>query len=109
MLFCQYCGASLPNTSAVCGCRAKPKINDGGPAFAQVQVAPDPDFPGEFRPQLVGGMTLRDWFAGQTLAGLYAGRAGGSVSFAARDLAVDAEMAYRVADSMIAERERGKP
>jgi hypothetical protein len=39
------------------------EINDGGPAFAQVQMVPDPEFPGLRRAQLVGGMTRRQYLA----------------------------------------------
>lgn len=42
------------------------------------------------------GMTLRDYFAGQAL-----------VAFLGHDPNWNAEMAYRAADAMIAEREKG--
>lgn len=107
MLFCQYCGRSLPNTSAVCECRRKPApINDGGPAFAQVEVVGDPEFPGLNRAQLVGGMTLRDWFAGQALAGWLASFVDtvahpGSKPEYAEEVA---RVSYNMADAMLAER-----
>jgi hypothetical protein len=42
------------------------KINDGGPAFpSTIQYFPDDKNANEEQ-----GMTLRDWFAGQALAGL---------------------------------------
>lgn len=43
-------------------------VNDGGPAFPEVNNI------GDRAPYLIirGGMTLRDWFAGQALAGLMA-------------------------------------
>jgi hypothetical protein len=47
-------------------------------------------------------MTLRDWFAGQALAGLLAN--GGAVSW--ED---DATNAYTVADAMIEARKGGRP
>lgn len=46
-----------------------------------------------------GGMTLRDWFAGQALVGGMAGVAGDPAEFA--------EEAYAIADAMLAEREKG--
>ncbi len=63
MLCCQYCGRALPNTSAVCECRMKPAFDDGGAAFPceggeASGLHPSP------------GMSLRDWFAGQALAGM---------------------------------------
>ena len=53
-----------------------------------------------------GGMTLRDWFAGQALAGMcaYSGRVFGDD---ARDLMKDrAANAYAHADAMLAERSK---
>jgi hypothetical protein len=64
--------------------------NDGGPAFPVVwQDVPH------------GGMTLRDWFAGQALAGMLAGNPTESPNeewFAG--------IAYTMADAMLVERER---
>jgi hypothetical protein len=61
-----------------------------------------PAFPTEPRSSVHGkkydGMTLRDWFAGQALAGLLA--QGGSATWER-----DAENAYQAADAMIAARE----
>ena len=62
-----------------------PNTPDGGPAF----------------PDIVLRATLRDWFAGQALAGI---ATRGSVL----PYNEDAEMAYRWADAMLAEREKGK-
>jgi hypothetical protein len=44
------------------------KIDDGGPAFPEiVAVGPSGDiYPG------IGGMSTRDWFAGQAMAGIMA-------------------------------------
>lgn len=59
---------------------------DGGPAF----------------PAGIGnGMSLRDWFAGQALAGMVASYAGTSTHYAVDS---DAERAYRYADAMLAAR-----
>ena len=62
------------------------KKQDGGPAFPQT-YAP--------------GMSLRDWFAGQALAGLSANRDWGDIEW---DGVVRA--AYDAADAMIAERDQ---
>lgn len=52
------------------------------------------------------GMTLRDYFAGQALAGMMAGEAGHPSSPAtSKDIA---EFAYIMADAMIAERSKDK-
>jgi hypothetical protein len=62
------------------------KIHDGGPAF------PTDNHPME---KLHGGMTLRDWFAGQALAGCMDGRNREQV----------ARTCYELADAMLAARE----
>ena len=59
-------------------------VDDGGPAFPCVTTA---------------GMSLRDWFAGQALAGMLAYPAPG-----APIPRVVAKAAYEYADAMIAER-----
>ena len=76
-------------------------INEGGPAFAQpfeVGVNGRRDFASDFG---YGGMSLRDWFAGQALAGLLAcaGWPGAS------QLGRQARDAYRLADAMVAQRD----
>ena len=48
------------------------------------------------------GMTLRDWFAGQALVGLLAGRRA-DVTFTNEDAA---HSAYRVAQAMLVERQK---
>jgi hypothetical protein len=50
-----------------------------------------------------GGMTLRDWFAGQALAGM-CGHPRALSQVSDRDLASDAVLVYRIADAMIAAR-----
>lgn len=60
---------------------------DGGPAFPT---------------DTLDGMTLRDWFAGQALAGMMAGKVWESLVI--RDYP-EAE-AYRMADAMLAERNK---
>lgn len=76
-------------------------INDGGPAFPVPGVySPDHGF-------LAGvpGLSLRDWFAGQALAGLLAG--------AFRDTCREncgevPREAYLIADAMLAAREKAE-
>lgn len=64
------------------------QTNDGGPAFPVPRDAP------------VDGMSLRDWFAGQALAGMLADASrSGSVEHYVDD-------AYSIADSMLAERQK---
>lgn len=82
--------------------------NDGGPAF------PTPDNSAWDGPARTPGMTLRDWFAGQALAGIMAaeGDAEGAGSFKLRGgvpsfmagPAAFADAAYMMADSMLAAR-----
>lgn len=68
-------------------------INDGGPAFpSTIQYFPDDKNANEEQ-----GMTLRDWFAGQALAGLLA-----HTGESERNRAV---AAYRYADAMLRARE----
>ena len=76
--------------------------NDGGPAFASVERQKV----GEIEYQYVQnpGMSLRDYFAGQALAGMH-----GRDSFDSGQATPEqrASLAYIDADAMIAE--RGKP
>lgn len=57
-----------------------------------------------------GGMSLRDWFAGQALAGLCGNaeeaRAMRKISLA-ETLGIYADASYRIADAMLAERQKG--
>lgn len=63
-------------------------VVDGGPAFPAEAALHNK------------GMTLRDWFAGQALAGMYA-QFGAELSPSAF-----ASFAYRLADAMLAARSR---
>jgi hypothetical protein len=67
-------------------------IKDGGPAFACACASDGVS-------HIEDGMTLRDWFAGQALAGMaaYAGMQDPTDSIA--------HLAYVMADAMIAQRE----
>ena len=114
MLCCQYCGRTLPNTSAVCECRMKPAFDDGGAAFPSggVDVAAN-----KVESPVHDGMSLRDWFAGQALAGMGTWcpwvNDGHNQSVAdlsdPRVLAARAAWASAQADAMLAERaKRGK-
>ena len=75
-------------------------IDDGGAAF-----------PAIIPPQMTGivinvdpGMSLRDWFAGQALAGMLdAGRLQGK-----GDIAAAAELTYAISDAMLTARKQGK-
>lgn len=87
---------------------------DGGPAFPRVQT--DILSKGHHDTYSVGGMSLRDWFAGQALAGLTQGASGsifsmdGLMALAEEQKcspnAVVADAAYAFADAMLAARAR---
>ena len=76
------------------------KVDDGGPAFPSV------DYTGS----IVGGMTLRDWFAGQCLSGLVSlGNQlcdEGLESECANNAEVVASQAYFIADAMLKARNK---
>jgi hypothetical protein len=70
-------------------------VNDGGPAFpSTIQYFPDDKNANEEQ-----GMTLRDWFASQAMAGL--------VSYVVEGATFEnvAEDAYKAADAMLKARE----
>lgn len=76
------------------------KIEDGGSAFPieggeMSGLHSDP------------GMSLRDWFAGQALAGQWVGRESDFIALTAPTALNVAESAYRIADAMIAARKTG--
>ena len=75
----------------------------GGPAF------PEDRYDEETRVGQHPGMTLRDWFAGQSLKGIIAGlqcEPGQTVDDLIRAAAI---RAYEVADAMLEARKAGKP
>lgn len=79
------------------------EINDGGPAFPlSKDAALDPvtDMSGA---DISSGMSLRDWFAGQAMAGWLACYAPGD---AVKAPGV-ARFAYEIADAMLAARTKG--
>lgn len=71
-------------------------INNGGPAFGFVQV-PDPN---DATKVIGAGMTLRDYFAGQALAGIASRQNYHGIATA------PAKEAYAIADAMLAAREQ---
>lgn len=76
------------------------RINDGGPAFPQTDLSNYGIGPGtspDGARYEVYGMSLRDWFAGQALAGLLAHASGEAPECAPK-------MAYELADAMLAVR-----
>jgi len=86
------------------------KLDDGGPAFphiATTRLATTPDGEIEVRHTDSGsGMSLRDWFAGQALAGAMADHTWAQGK--ARMMAT-ADFAYGLADSMLAARAKVRP
>lgn len=73
--------------------------NDGGPALPHEEKWVDQNRFEQSRTQ--PGMSLRDWFAGQYLAGLASDPSYDNTSFAAI-----ADEAYLAADAMVAKREK---
>ena len=76
-----------------------PKTQTGGPAF--------PFNAGEFGIEPASGMTLRDWFAGQALAGYMAHLTANDHSPSSHAYECASE-AYGFADAMIAARSEGR-
>lgn len=80
--------------------------NDGGPAFPAPmwtrQADGQPMCPQEFG---LGGMTLRDYFAGQALAGLLASQIHGMTNMPSKG--PFARLAFDAADAMLAEKSKG--
>lgn len=80
------------------------KPNDGGPAFPTTL-----DY-GECGSQTIGGMTLRDWFAGQALGAFIQRVTSDKIVAGMLEEGIQAETllaryAYDMADAMIAVRE----
>lgn len=75
-------------------------IDDGGSAFPTTESHESINFPGQRDVYASAGMTLRDYFAGQALAGLLAGEWPGK---AWKDGGVSKE-SYEIADAMLAAR-----
>ena len=70
----------------------------GGAAFPQIAELGDIGY------RTSGGMTLRDWFAGQALAGYFGYTHAGHQNAACKDTA---EYLYAMADAMLAARTSG--
>ena len=79
------------------------QINDGGPAFPQSETLYEDG--AELCREAHGGMTLRDWFAGQALVGIgtWLPVTDWPATIAEQN-AIRAQHAYSVADAMIAAR-----
>ena len=78
-------------------------MKDGGPAFPRLERSKPDSLPVRGAPtnyvhRSVGGMTLRDYFAGQALVGIMTRN-----NF---QVTPWAELAYKVADAMLKEREK---
>lgn len=82
--------------------------NDGGPAYPAFLT--ESTIFGPVTTQLQRGMSLRDYFAGQALAGMLSSDAHPDIELttlmdSTEKLAVRACFAYRIADAMLAARE----
>lgn len=81
------------------------EINDGGPAFPRLRKL-DNQFNKPWVAETVGGMTLRDWFAGQALlhhASLIT--IGDDHEFNRAQMKVLARLCFEQADAMLKARE----
>lgn len=80
-------------------------INDGGPAFPQPMATAEDGamYCSVEKAAELGGMTLRDWFAGQALAGMLAGPEGDITPTEAIG-----QYAYQTADAMLEARKGAK-
>lgn len=77
--------------------------NDGGPAFPVPHLSQNQASGETTLHEHFGGMSLRDWFAGQALVGMGAGSTGLAIT-----VEQFASQSYLLADAMLAERERGR-
>ena len=82
------------------------EIKDGGPAFPHGKYMKHATT-GAFDTYAHGGMSLRDHFASSALAGMLASEAADGGFYKSADVA---ERAYKIADAMIAQRDKdGQP
>jgi len=79
-------------------------MKDGGPAFPCDLQFSGSGYCANSDAKLTGGMSLRDWFAGQALIGYLAIHSDAECSIPEPQSA--ARSAYTFADSMLAEREK---
>lgn len=79
------------------------KKDDGGPAFPALQTLIDPETGHAQPPITVGGMSLRDYYAGKALAGMHARDA---YDMGQSRPEQRAHLAYADADAMLAERSK---
>lgn len=82
------------------------KKETGGSAFPQqtVDFGNGPESPDSFA---MGGMTMRDWFASQALKGLSSAHKAEDGTWAIYGCEKEAaELSYRLADAMLAERSK---
>ena len=84
-------------------------MKDGGPAFPKLErsIPESLNVRGariDYVHRSAGGMTLRDYFAGQALAGALAAMTDPNVRIT--DVGLVSKRAYHFADAMLAERER---
>ena len=79
-------------------------IDDGGPAFPHMgKIERHNPVTGQtiLSPIMTGGMTLRDWFAGQAMQAMLSNPANYGSNHEWRDDATVSEQAYEIADDMI--------
>ena len=81
------------------------KKNDGGPAFPRPMGHNHPDAESEMSSESQRGMTMRDWFAGQTVEGYYAMMSRPDFDIAESKLSDIATRAFRQSDAMLKARE----
>lgn len=80
------------------------EMNDGGPAFPRPSSTEYLDGPDQTNCTHSDGMSLRDWFAGQAMAGLC--ESGVEADY---DEAHIAATCWRLADAILAERAKKPP
>jgi len=88
-------------------------LRDGGPAFPQQSgISAD----GVCKFDTVGGMSLRDYLAGQAIAGIMANASGSTARLLDRaeiegvsSVEVLARAAYKLSDALLIEKERPQP
>lgn len=81
------------------------EIKDGGPAAPTLHFLPPLEDGGQPRMAAVPGMSLRDWFAGQALAGICGHMVGCNPRAGETAAQADARFAYARADAMLKARE----